>query len=112
VLVEKMKELFHKGQGQAEALVGTKGQGQAEALVGTVVHQLKATRFFQMGDVKSDPFSISWEDEDDAVDTFCLFIKKEIYPILGPLFKIGKFASFKVEDILDVFIYGYSWCYQ
>lgn len=94
MLVEKMKELFHKGQGQAEALVGT------------VVHQLKATRFFHMGDVTgSDPFSISWEDEDDAVDTFCLFIKKEIYPILGPLFKIGKFASFKVEDILDVLIY-------
>jgi len=65
-----------------------------------------------MGDVKSDLFSISWDNEDDAVDTFCLFIKKKRYILLGPLFKIGKFASFNVEDILDVLIYGYSWCYQ
>ena len=53
-----------------------------------------------MGDVtESDPFSISWKDEDDALEEFCLLIKKRDISLLGPLFKVGKSAVFKAEDI-------------
>ena len=37
----------------------SKALKEAEALVGTVVHQLNVASFFQMGDGKSDLFSIS-----------------------------------------------------
>lgn len=62
--------------------------GEGERLLDKVIHQLKATPLFQMGDDKeSDPSAISWEDEKEGLEKFCLFIKKELYPLLEPPFK-------------------------
>ena len=80
--------------------------GKIEFLVGKVVNQLKATSFFWMGKVEeSDLYTIPWTDKREGLEKFCLFIKKELYPILGPLFKVGRYAAYKEEDILDVLIY-------
>jgi len=94
VSIAKIRELFQQSQGQAESLVGK------------VVNQLKATSFLWKGKVKeSDLFRISWEDEGEGLEKVCLFIKKEIYPILGPLFKVSPLATYTVEDILDILVY-------
>lgn len=72
--IAKIRELFQQSQGQAESLVGK------------VV----------------DLFRISWGDEGEGLEKVCLFIKKEIYPILGSLFKVSPLATYTVEDILDI----------
>lgn len=46
-----------------------------------------------------------WQDRRKALRQFCRVMKKELYSELGLLFKIGLFASYKEEAILDVLIY-------
>jgi hypothetical protein len=68
-------------------------------LLGTVMKQLQVP-FFQMGDITEfDPLDISWEDKGKGLEKFCLFIKKSLYPILEPLFKVGHNASYKGHTI-------------
>ena len=81
---------------------------QKDPLLGRVIERLKITSMFRKGTGGNkgfDPFTISWEDEGKALGEFSLFIKKELYPVLGPLFKVGTFAAYKEEAILDVLIY-------
>jgi hypothetical protein len=77
-------------------------------LLGRVIERLRITSIFRE-DVKGnkgfDPFTISWADWGEALDEFSLFIKKELYPVLGPLFKVGDYATYTEETILDVLIY-------
>jgi len=83
-------------------------QEQKESLLGKVFEQLRITSIFWKGTgicKRFDPFTISWADEGEALEEFCLFMKRELYPILGPLFKVGKYAAYKEEAILDVLIY-------
>lgn len=83
-------------------------QRQKESLLGRVIKRLKITSTLRKGtDVNKgfDPFTISWEDESKALDEFSLFIKKELYPVLGPLFKVGELAAYKDDTILDVLMY-------
>lgn len=47
-----------------------------------------------------------WQDRRKALREFCKMMKKEFYPVLGLLFKIGLFASYKEEDILDVLMHN------
>jgi hypothetical protein len=59
-----------------------------------------------MGDITEfDPLDISWENKEKGLKEYCLFIKKEIYPILEPLFKVGHNASYKGDTILDILMY-------
>ena len=77
-------------------------------LLGWVIERLKITSRFRegiRGNKGFDPFTISWVDKEEALDEFSLFIKKELYPVLGPLFKVGPFATYKEEAILDVLVY-------
>lgn len=79
-----------------------------ESLLGRVIHQLKITSMLKKGtavDKGFDPFTIPWADEREALEEFSLFIKRELYPLFGSLFKMGTFASYKEEAILDVLIY-------
>ena len=46
-----------------------------------------------------------WQDRNKAVRKFCRVVKKELYFDLGLLFKVGLFASYKEETLLDVLIY-------
>lgn len=80
------------------------GQG---ALLERVIDRLKITSplWKWKGGDKEDPFTISWADESEALQEFCLFTKRELYPLLGPLFKVGPFAKYTEESILDVLIY-------
>ena len=88
-----MKRLFQQNNGKGERLLDK-------------IHQLKATPLFRMGDDKeSDPSAISWEDEKEGLEKFCLFIKKELYPLLEPPFKIGQNAAYEGDSILDVLMY-------
>jgi len=83
-------------------------QQRKESLLGRVINQLKITSIpWKDTDVNKgfDPFSLSWGDEEEALQEFSLFIKKELYPVLGPLFKVGELATYKKEDILDILIY-------
>lgn len=46
-----------------------------------------------------------WHDKRKALRQFCRVVKKEIYPVLGPLFAVGQFASYNWETLLDVITY-------
>ena len=79
-----------------------------EPLLGRVIERLKITSIFRegiRGNKGFDPFTISWADKGEALDEFSLFIKRELYPVLGPLFKVGAFAAYKEEALLDVLMY-------
>jgi hypothetical protein len=80
---------------------------QKGPLLGRVINQLKITSLLWKGRRNKgfDPFTISWDDEEKALQEFCIFIKNVLYPVLGPLFKVGTLASYKEEAILDVLIY-------
>lgn len=49
-----------------------------------------------------DPFKICWTPKRKALREFCRMMKKELYPVLGVLFKVGLFAAYNEEAILDV----------
>jgi hypothetical protein len=79
-----------------------------EPLLGRVIERFTITSLFRegiRGNKGFDPFTISWADKGEALDEFSLFIKRELYPILGRLFKVGAFATYKEEAILDVLVY-------
>ena len=83
-------------------------QRRIESLLGRVINPLKITSILcNKTEVNKgfDPFTISWSDEGKALQEFCLFVKKELYPVLGPLFKIGAHAAYRKEAILDVLMY-------
>ena len=82
-------------------------QEQRESLLGKVIERLKITCTWKGKEVCKgfDPFTISWRDEGKALEEFCLFIKKELYPLLGPLFKVGPLALYTEDVILDVIMY-------
>lgn len=78
---------------------------KAERLLDKVINQFKATPLFRKGVYReSDPSTISWTDE-EALEKFCLFTKEELYPILGPPFKVGLLAEHKEASILDILMY-------
>ena len=79
-----------------------------KSLLGRVIERLKITSIVRegiRGNKGFDPFTISWADEGEALEEFSLFIKKVLYPVLGPLFKVGAYATYTEETILDVLIY-------
>jgi len=76
-----------------------------EGLLEKVINRLKVP-FFHMEDVTEyGPLRIAWESKERGLEEFCLFIKEELYPVLGPLFKVGQHASYKADTILDVLMY-------
>lgn len=86
--------------------------GKIERLLDKVINQSKVLPLFWRGEIneESDPSTISWADAEDALREFCLFTKNELYPVLGPLFKVGKYAAYKEASILDVLMYMVVHC--
>ena len=87
--------------------VSLQDHGEAGRLLDKVVNRLKATPFIWKGEgnKEEDPFRISWADQDKAIEQFCLFAKKELYPLLGPPCKVGPRATYKEAAFLDVLMY-------
>jgi hypothetical protein len=96
VSIRKIKELSQQSHKQEKSLLGR------------VIEGLKITSIPWNGNRVNnglDPFSISWENEQKALQEFCLFVKKELYPVFGPLFKVSELATYGEEAILDVLMY-------